>query len=111
MVDAASLATTRTGAPYPAHSQNPKWTDNYLKQLAEHLEKLGSPKFATASVRDTKIPAPVEGDLCWVQDTNALQVYDGSGWKQVFPPTGPAITYGTTAPTGGKDGDVYLQIV
>lgn len=112
MVDAPSLATTRTGAPYPDHDNDlPEWTDNYFKVLAEHLEKLGSPKYANAAARDAAIPSPGEGDMCWVMDINVFQVHDGSSWQQVFPPDFPAISSGTAAPSGGSDGDLYFQYV
>jgi len=33
-----------------------------------------------ASARTTAIPSPVEGQVCYLRDTNKCQVYDGTSW-------------------------------
>src|SRR5687768_4537440 len=99
MVDAPSGSTDRADLPYPLHSQDPKWIDNYIKALAEAVEKVVIPKFAGESARDAAITVPVKGDMAWLSDTDVLQVFDGSTWAQVWPGTQPTITHGTGAPS------------
>jgi hypothetical protein len=109
MADEPTESTTRTGAKYPANTQDPSYIDHYIRRAVESLEKMVIPKYATQSARDTAIPSPVEGDACWLQDQDVLQIYAAGGWQQLWPSTQPTITHGTAAPTGGSDGDVYLQ--
>lgn len=37
-------------------------------------------RFASASARDTAIPSPTEGMVCYLDDLNYLMVYTGSAW-------------------------------
>ena len=46
-------------------------------------------RFASSSARSTAIPSPTEGMVTWLDDTNALQVYDGSAWVAVISGTLP----------------------
>jgi hypothetical protein len=39
--------------------------------------------FADASARTTALSSPIEGMVSYLQDTNAVEVYDGSGWTAV----------------------------
>lgn len=39
--------------------------------------------FDSASARDTNLPAPVEGMVAYLKDTNTVVFYDGSGWGLV----------------------------
>lgn len=41
-------------------------------------------RFASAAARSSAIPAPTEGMVSWLDDVNALQVYDGSAWVAVI---------------------------
>ena len=40
-------------------------------------------RFATASARSTALPTPSEGMVSYLDDTNEVEVYDGSSWGQV----------------------------
>lgn len=40
-------------------------------------------RFATASARSTALPTPSEGMMSYLDDTNQVEVYDGSSWGQV----------------------------
>lgn len=46
-------------------------------------------KFASAAARTTAIPSPSEAMVTYLDDTNLLYVYDGSGWVS-FSPSGVA---------------------
>lgn len=37
-------------------------------------------RFASAAARDTAIPSPTEGMVCYLDDVNWLMVYTGSAW-------------------------------
>jgi hypothetical protein len=39
--------------------------------------------YADASARTTAIPSPTEADLSYLQDTNSVEVYDGSAWASL----------------------------
>lgn len=40
-------------------------------------------RFATASARDTDLPTPSEGMMCYLDSVNEVQVYDGDDWGAV----------------------------
>jgi len=39
--------------------------------------------YADSTARDAAITSPTEADLVYLQDTNAIQFYDGSSWKGI----------------------------
>ena len=39
--------------------------------------------YADSSARSTAVPSPVEGQMSYLLDTNAVEVYDGSGWTSI----------------------------
>lgn len=39
--------------------------------------------YANSSARTSAVPSPSEGDLSYLQDTNAVEVYDGSAWVEL----------------------------
>ena len=41
-------------------------------------------RFASSSARSSAIPSPTEGMVSWLDDANALEVYDGSAWVAVI---------------------------
>jgi hypothetical protein len=49
--------------------------------------------YANASARSAGILAPTEGMVSYLQDTNALEVFDGSAWVDISPNVGTAGTY------------------
>ena len=36
--------------------------------------------FANATARDAQITSPIEGQFCYLADSNVLQFYNGSSW-------------------------------
>jgi hypothetical protein len=55
--------------------------------------------FATTTARDAAIPAPLEGQLVWLEDSNKYVYYTGSAWADLIvaatpPGTGNAIING-----------------
>ena len=36
--------------------------------------------FANSTARDAQITSPIEGQFCYLADTNVLQFYNGSAW-------------------------------
>ncbi|MEU1778093.1 hypothetical protein ABZ545_01245 [Streptomyces abikoensis] len=52
--------------------------------LADALTPRSVMRFASASARAATLTSPVEGMVTWLQDVNALEVYDGTAWRGVF---------------------------
>lgn len=82
-----------------------------LLQIAKTIEKRLMGVYATPAARDAAATAmgPVEGMFAFTQDANKVWYYDGTAWV-AFPPVQPAITSGTTAPSGGANGDIYFRV-
>ena len=67
--------------------------------------------FADSTARDAQITSPVEGQFCYLADTNVLQFYNGSAWTNFIGEgdiTG--ITAGTNLNGGGTSGAVTLNL-
>lgn len=61
-------------------------TNGYLMQ--------GIWTFATAVARDAAVTAPVEGNTCYLKDTDVIQVYSGSAWVTKSGTASPLTTKG-----------------
>ena len=55
----------------------------YASELNNYLMNQAVATFASASERSSVLTSPVEGQVTWVQDTNAFQVYNGSAWVDI----------------------------
>jgi hypothetical protein len=68
--------------------------------------------FADSAARDAALSAVLaEGMFCYLNDTNAFQVYDGSAWADVSNPGDiTAVTAGTALTGGGTSGAVTLNV-
>lgn len=38
-------------------------------------------RYASSTARDSAVPSPGEGEVCYLEDTNDLVVYNGSAWE------------------------------
>jgi len=88
--------TAVTATPYPAYTALPDVPADLLAAIT-NLEKFAIPRFASAGARDTAIPAPVNGMVCYVTGTG-YQKYE-SGWTALIPtiPTVPEMASGTAS--------------
>ena len=57
--------------------------------------------FADSTARDAQISSPVEGQFCYLADTNVLQFYNGSAWASYI---GDGDITGVTITTNATDG-------
>ena len=66
--------------------------------------------FADSTARDAQIGSPVEGQFCYLADSNVLQLYNG-GWSN-FIGEGDitAVNAGTAMGGGGSSGAVTLNV-
>jgi hypothetical protein len=108
----ATLSTPNAALPYPDDNEFLKDVPDFIRVLALALDKYRVPNFTSDSNRNTKITAPVAGQLAWVTDAAPvarLQVYNGSAWVRVYPPT-TQVTSGSAVPTGTAEaGSIYIQ--
>jgi len=104
------MATTTPlqGLPIPEDADDPNIPAD-ITALANAIEKRLAGVYNSVADRDAKITAPQEGQLAILKDVNKIYVYFDSAWTQIYPAAGPQITSGTTAPTGGSNGDVYFR--
>ena len=67
--------------------------------------------FANATARDAQISSPVEGQFCYLADTNVLQFYNGSAWAG-FIGEGDitSVVAGTAMDGGGTSGAVTVNV-
>jgi hypothetical protein len=68
-------------------------------------------RFADASARNAAITSPTEGQACWLNDTNELQIYDGSSWKPLLDTDTFSVSSGNYTITTDLtvSGDVTIQ--
>jgi len=59
--------------------------------------------FADSTARDAQIISPVEGQFCFLKDTNVLQFYNGSAWTS-FIGDGDITAVNTSATSGLSGG-------
>ncbi len=57
--------------------------------------------FANSTARDAQITSPIEGQFCYLADSNVLQFYNGSAWASFI---GEGDITGITVTTNATDG-------
>jgi hypothetical protein len=77
------MAVTPVGNPYVESSDLVANYPGVSEALAERIDIVGVNPFANAAARATAIPSPTEGMMSSLNDTDAVQRYDGAMWKPV----------------------------
>lgn len=83
------MSTTPVNAIRVAElTDSPPNINTAIGNLATDIDRSLVPRFATTAARDTAIPSPTEGMVCYVS-TNAsfgrsLQIYNGSSWVNMY---------------------------
>lgn len=58
--------------------------------------KIALASYADSAARTTALPSPSEADLSYLQDTNSVEVYDGSAWAAVSGAGGTYVDYSSS---------------
>jgi len=77
------MATTPVGNPYVESSDLVANYPGASEALAERIDVVGVNPFADSAARATAIPSPTEGMMSSLNDTDAVERYDGAMWKPV----------------------------
>jgi len=77
------MAVTPVGNPYVESSDLVANYPGTSEVLAERIDIVGVNPFADSAARATAIPSPTEGMMSSLNDTNAVERYDGATWKPV----------------------------
>jgi len=77
------MAVTPVGNPYVESSDLVANYPGASEALAERIDIVGVNPFANAAARDAAIPTPTEGMMSSLNDTDAVERYDGATWKPV----------------------------
>ena len=105
------MPTTTPGQsfPVPVLGDDPNVPDD-MTNLALAIERRVFGVYNTVTDRNTRVPAPQEGQVAYIKDTNAFVYFNDVAWVEMFqqPPT---FYNGTTVPsnTQGVNGDVYFR--
>jgi len=77
------MAVTPVGNPYVESSDLVANYPGASEALAERIDIVGVNPFANAAARDAAIPSPTDGMMSSLNDTDAVERYDGATWKPV----------------------------
>ena len=77
------MAVTPVGNPYVESSDLVANYPGASEALAERIDIVGVNPFADSAARATAIPSPTEGMMSSLNDTSAVERYDGATWKPV----------------------------
>ena len=67
--------------------------------------------FADSTARDAQITSPIEGQFCYLADSNVLQLYGGSSWADYIGEGDiSSVVAGTNLSGGGTAGAVTLNL-
>jgi len=67
--------------------------------------------FANSTARDAQITSPIEGQFCYLADSNVLQLYGGSSWSDYIGEGDiSSVVAGTNLSGGGTAGAVTLNL-
>jgi len=55
----------------------------YASELNNYLMNQAVVVFASAAERDSVLTSPIEGQVVWLQDTNAFKIYNGTAWTDI----------------------------
>ena len=80
--------------------------------VQDYLQDQAVMVFAGTAARGSAIGTATEGMVTYLADSNAITVYDGSAWQQVYPVSGASVNSITTAYTavaGDENDTIYVS--
>ena len=82
-------------------------TGSNLTDVRKVARKPGLQVFASSSARTTQYPSPLVGDITYLTDVARFEWWDGTAYQRLA----PIITVSTSSPSGGENGDVWVQVI
>jgi hypothetical protein len=81
-----------------------------MSELALAIERRVFGVYNTVTDRNTRVPAPEEGQVAYIKDADSFLYFNGTQWTDIFQQP-PAFLHGTTVPanTLGVNGDLYFR--
>ena len=76
--------------------------DLYWSGAQTRLRASGHNVFNNSVERDVVVTSPVEGQMCWLENIDQVQIYDGSTWRNLLVTPGVPFTLGSSS-IGGTD--------
>jgi hypothetical protein len=89
-----------------------------LLALAQAVENRTFMRFTSVSDRNAKVPAPQNGMVCCLTDTNSFQVYSDGSWRTFYTGNAPGSSasyghifsyQGDTRPSGARPGTLSIN--
>jgi hypothetical protein len=79
-------------------------------ELNENLMQQAVATFSNVAARTAAITAPVEGQVTYLEDSNTIQIYDGSSWKVSLATTGSVlqVVQATTTTQAATSSTTYV---
>lgn len=93
--------TTINALRYPTNTDGPVAVHTAFLNLATDVDNRVVPRFATTTARDSAIPSPTNGQVCYITDTavgnshRAINIWNGTAWQPYY--RSPLFVYKTAS--------------
>lgn len=102
-------ATQGSAIPQPLHTALVRDAYQQMRSMAQHIDRRLVTRYSTQQALN-QVGNFQTGQVAWIVNDRVLQVYDGSGWRVIYPAS-PTVHSGTSSPGSslGSVGDIYVR--